>query len=175
MKEPSTLSSDHELLLSRCRQKDVAAVQTLVSLYGENLYGFIRGALGGKTELVSSLLTGTFVRALYASENIPVDESFKVVLLRTALDGMKKKSDAPREPIAGLDKRFSVLSECLGRLFWDERILLLLRDQMDCSMDEMHAILSENDPTIRASLQQARLHFREQLQSLMDAKGPQTS
>ncbi len=172
MKEPATLSSDHELLLDRCRQKDSAAIQKLVSIYGESFYGFIRCLLGGNANLIDPILTASFIDTLRSSAESNTDEPFRVILLRAALKNAEKNLGQPREPLLGIDKRLSVLWECLGDLSREEQVVLLLRDQMDCSLDEMQAILSETEHPIRGRLQFARLHFRDLLQNKLNAKDP---
>ncbi len=167
-----TVSTEDQLLATRCSKQDRGALEELSSLYGNSLYGFLRSALGQRSELAHPHLVEAFVETVRRAAALGLKAPLHVTLLRYLLEGLRKnlKQKHAEGPWPGLDRKLSVLFLSLSRLPWEERVLLLLRDQMNCSLEEIEAVLSKPETEIRSQLQRTRLHFREQIHKTLKNK-----
>lgn len=166
------ISGDEELLLAACLERNRFAIDKLSLMYGVPLFGFLRSALGARAHLAQNFVTESIVEFLRCATPFNLSEPIHVTLARSILQKVEKqlKSKNSEGPLAGLDRKLSVVFDCLSQLSWKERILLLLRDQMEFSLEEMSAVLSLSKMKIRSSLKDARLKLRENLQSALAGK-----
>lgn len=172
MREPLRVPAEDELLLDRCLKKDPGALRELVTVHGESLYGFVRSALGRRAVLTHPFLTQCFADLLRDSNAFNLTEPIRVKLAKSFLVQIQKqlKQKHSEGPLPGLNRRLSVLFTCLSQLSWDDRVVILLRDQLGFSLDEMQAVLSKTEQETRLQIQEARIRFREQLQSILKNK-----
>ena len=161
-----------EFLLARCLKRERTAIEELVAEHARPIYGFFQSALGEKVTLAQPIFVGSFIHLLRKNAHRNLKEPIRVILLRFIIQRIQEKLNFKNAgaPLNNLDFRLSILFESLSRLPWDERILLLFRDQMDLSLEEIGAILSKSQNEIRSRLKDCRLNFRKQLENSMNNK-----
>lgn len=166
------IPAHEELLLARCARRENDAVKTLIELYGERVYGFIRSALGLRAELVHPLLIKSFSETIQETQPFNMTEPFRVTVMRKLIHGitnqLKNKDSSATEK--GMDLQRMIVFEALSRLAWNRRVLLLLRDQMDFDFEEIASILSVPIKQLRAETQETRLEFRKHIEEVLRKK-----
>lgn len=163
--------AEDRALSARLARNDSGALEEFISLHGGSLYGFLRSALGQRAAFAYSFLAAAFAQTVRSTSS-DLKEPLRVILTRSLLSRIQKnlKPKHAEGPLPGAERRISVLFLSLACLPWEERILLLLRDQADYSMEELQAVFSKTESEIRGRLQKARLHFREALKKTLKDK-----
>lgn len=168
------IPSHEELLLVRCRRFETEAIKTLEDLYGRRVYGLLRSILGTRSASAHNLMISAFSDTI--RENVPfnMEEPFLVTAVRKLIAGLPSqvKNLDLSASWPGLDRQRALVFEALSALPWRERVLLLLRDQMDFDYDEIASILGRSVKNLKTELQQVRLNFRTLIEKfLMQRKG----
>lgn len=166
------VSADEELLVARSIKRDPEALQTLSSDYGRPVYGFLRSVLGRRSELAHPILIDAFVSILRSTSAFNLTEPILVTVMRYLIKGIQKqlKRKDAKGPLNGLNPQLNVMFDGLSRLSWEERVLILLRDQMGFSYEEMTAITSRSEDQIRSQLTESRLHLRSHVREVLNRK-----
>ncbi len=169
---PIRIHADEEFLLAGCLQQDLASLEKFTSDYGVPLYSFLQSVLGKRADICRNFLTESMVEFLRSSAAFNLSEPIRVSLVRTLLEKIQKnlQSKDAEGPVPGWDERSSVLFECLCRLSWEDRVLLLLRDQLEFSLEEMESVVSKHKDKIRSGLKEARIKLREHLFKVLHNK-----
>lgn len=166
------VSTDEELLVARCIRRDPEALQTLSSDYGRPVYGFLRTALGRRSELAHPILIDAFVNILRPHSAFNLTEPLLVTVMRSLIKGIQKqiKRKDAEGALEGLHPRLSFLFDSLCQLSWEERVLVLLRDQMEFSYEEMTAITALSRDQIKARLKEGRVHLKNHVRGVLNQK-----
>ena len=169
------VSAHEELLLARCLKREPEAVSELTKTYGPPLYGFFYAALSGHSRLARKLTPGAFARAL--EETVPYQEKhiFSVNAVHRVMRDLMEHAgqhDVPDEPASSeaVNGRLGLTLQSLWRLSPEERIFILLRDQLDFSMPEISFCFSIHESEAKKKLMEARLNFRRSLDIILARK-----
>ena len=162
------IPAHEELLLARCHRQEPEAIQALADLYGKSVYGFIQSILGNQPEAAKRLMLDTFIEAVREIAPFNMEEPFMVTIMRKLISDLGHRFKTEKEAhLLGLDQRRRMIFSALSKLSWQEKILILLRDQMDFDFDEMEAVLGHSSRILKNQLKEARLHFRDGLDFLL--------
>ena len=169
------ISAREEFLFWGWKTKDKEAFDQILSLYARSLYAFLCGITGGQESEISSLLVETFSKIL----RTPPDprRPFLVRALHHIANryGKKGSPEASHELLLReVDKwqvrEQRVVLEALQRLAWEDRMLILLRDQQELLIDEIQAVLGWPEEQIKKELREARIRFRAKVNEVMREK-----
>lgn len=156
-----------EFLIPRCRIGDAAALAQLGDLYGYQIHGFLCAILGEGEGKKERALRESFSEGLrlYSSGKSPL--SFLVLVMQALMEILRSdpslEKQVQTQPFTVKDLRLQWMFEAFYRLPWKERVVILLRQQMDFSYEEMGFILSESEAVVKTQLKTAREHFRQQV------------
>lgn len=163
------VSAQEELLIASCLKKEPEAIRTFSALYGRPIYGFLKSALGIRAELTHSILIRAMSEYLRTTTAFELKEHILVTLMRSLLRDISrelKRKDSTGS-LKEKDPRLTILFESLALLKWQERVLVLLRDQMDFDYEEIASILSLKLEEVKSRIKTARVHFRENIDQLL--------
>ncbi|MBI3316745.1 MAG: hypothetical protein HYZ85_01900 [Candidatus Omnitrophica bacterium] len=168
------VSSEEELLFARCLKHDPEAIQEWGRRYARPLYGLLQSLCDKKAGGFSDLVPEVFAEMLESSEPFDLKEPLEISLTRALIAKIQKKirkkeiretSEAPNF----LDSKLRFIFRALAHLSWNQKILLLLRDQCLLSHEEIADILDVPKSQIQNRLKEARLLFRKYLQEILSS------
>ena len=151
------IPASEQFLMARARKGDPDAIRDLAGQYGRRLYGFCLCACGGREEPARRFLIASFGQAIRETHSV----SLPFFLRALAWLCLHISKDPPEAlpPPSEQDPKTRVLMKALARIPWEERRLILLRDQMHLSHAEMAKVLSIPEPAARGRLPEARTRF----------------
>ena len=156
-------------LLFRSREQDPEALRELVERYVPPIYGFLYSLLGDKAGQEIRFLTAAFAESLRTLNPSKPKESFLVAVMRRIVPRLLAQlaHRQVRGSWPGLEPRLWVLFETLSQLPSEASMLILLRDQMDLSLEDIALVLSKNVRQVKPELNRARLDFRDQIKQTL--------
>jgi hypothetical protein len=162
------ISAHDELLMGRCKNGNPEAIRELVDYYGQPLYGMLYCIFGGNANIPKFLLVQSFTHVL---KNIKLFEDktpFIIHVLKWiyaemqhSMDLHTTKIEFPKDQV--LASRYVMILETIAALALEEKLLVLLRDQLSLSLNEIGMVLSIPEKNVRQRLSEARLSFRNNL------------
>lgn len=167
------ISAEEEFLIARCIQFEPEAVKAVAGRYGRAVYGFLFSCLGSSTR-ARRMLANVFIEAL--RQATPFEEKmpffFKVLSLSipkvwSALSKERFSLDLDAIPESKRKARLIFILEALSRISFEDKILILLRDQLELTHEEMAAVVSMTPKEVETVLNKARLGFRSELEQIL--------
>ena len=160
------ISAKDEFIFMRLEKGEKAALEDLLALYARSFYAFLCGLSGQDSPAVKKVLIESLVEIL--SRRAESEKPFRLRMLRTMISQQGSRLSGLK-----LSPEFSIrkpILEVLLKLDWEERLLILLRDQQELLYDEMRQVLEWPEERIKKRLCDARLHFRSQIEEIFRAK-----
>lgn len=172
---PSRVSPEEELLFARCLKQEPEAIRELGRRYALPLYGLLQSLCGKKAESLDPLVIEVFADALKSGEPFALQEPLAVTLTRSLLEKIQKKIRRKKISVSteladSFDPKLRLLFKALSGLSWNQKFLLLLRDQLLLSHEEIAGILTLPKAQVPNRLKEARLLFRKNLQEFLEPK-----
>ena len=169
------IAAEEELLLSRAVRLDPAALQNLADQHASSFYGFLLHVFLGDADLARETLVRAWAETLKSFAPFEEKVPFPVALAFHALADIKEPASKKSRPgfpgpEATREPRLRLIFEALPRLPLEKRILLLLRDQLDFSLEELSFVLSLSEDQLRHRLKEARLALRLEVEHLLPQK-----
>lgn len=166
----SSMTSDQ--LLERCRKGDEDALQILTEEYHGPVYSLLVNLLAGHRDQAYELTVTAFKKTLkeplpHESE-IPVLTELAASALAAARSVQVIPSVFPEGSGASEGKLTPFLKEALAMLPFDTRALILLRDMLHFSEQEIVFLLPFTRGKIRIELETARLGLRKKMEALLE-------
>lgn len=172
------ITAEEEFLLNQYLNGKPQAVQAIAERFGPSAYGFAFCALAGDSKQAQRFILGAFAGVLRRLS--PLDEkqpSFLEQILAGLCEQIKNERTPPGEIVpddfsgpAIMDshkRRFRVILKALAELSPRERCLLLLRDQMSFTYEEISQILKINREDIKHILASTRALFHQTIEKRM--------
>ena len=171
---PVQISAEEELLIAGGLDREPEALRRLADRYGRPVLGFLRAFSGGDEiwarRTVVQALSAPLLDLKPFQERIPflVDVIGRLV---PALESFtpRRKSESSTLPEEPVEPRAAIILEALSSLPWRERALLLLRDQIDSSLEEIAFALHLPHDSVQGNLSGVRIHFRRFLDQILGA------
>ena len=161
---------EEEILLLRCAGGDKTALSELEQKYGQPLYDFLCKISGGSSSRSQSLLLQAFAEGFRLYRPGKAKHSFLALVLRALVKKAAHESAPENQPPSkNLDLKAHWILAALRRLSYRQRVLILLRTQMDFLYEEIAFVLSASTPAVKSQLKDARLLFREKIDEVMKA------
>ena len=163
-----SLSSHEQALLTELANRDAEAIRLFSTEYGPPVYGFLISALGFRAGEAKPMMVEAFASLIRHSKKAATEMPILPCLMRDLLNHLQwKMSDKESEgPFEGAYQELSLIFKALSRLPWEERVLVLLRDQMDLTYPEMSFVLSLSEEELKARLGFAKTNFRNTVSGL---------
>ena len=161
------ITPSEELILAGCNEGSEHALQELSEKIAAPVYGFLSSSLGKNAGSAHDLFIEAFICGIRnsLSENTPI---LVKVLSRLIHDISKLPFDKKVLILPeNVSIRAQIILRTLSYMSWNDRVLVLLRDQLDLSHEEMSAVLSMNEHVIKMHLTEARIHFRNYLNEVL--------
>lgn len=170
------ISPEEEFLIARCIKKDPASLERLLSTHGRPLAAFIRMALPAPPEDdVRMILGRSIAAALKSTRPFEEQEPFLIEALGYVLDEIKRyranysvKERVKKDDFYG--NRMLMIRKSLDSLTPQEKILILLRDQMDLSHEEMARLVPGSPHFLKQKIAEARVKFHQGLTRVLSEK-----
>lgn len=148
----------------RARQAEDGAVKEISERYGRPVYGFLSGLYGEEAPQKKKIMADAFADALGEYDPQTPGFGFPVFVMQHLIKALSAEVRTKKQPPpAGRDPRFVWLLEALGGLSRTQKILFLLRYQMDFLYEEIAWILGEPARNISHQLQKICGLFRRGL------------
>ena len=167
---PSILPEE-EFLLARCLRWDGEALETLAGTYGTPLHVFICLISSASSSRNQNILVNSMADAL--KKNRPFDGKipFLTLAAKFAVAEMKgMKNEGIPSCFENSEPRLQCLAKTLSKIKPEEKMLLLLRDQLLLSIWEIAYVLAIPESEVIPRLAEARLHFNEILGRILASK-----
>lgn len=173
---PVQITAEEEFLLTQFVSGRPQAVHAIAERFGPSVYGFVLSALGGDSQRAGRIVVNAFAGVLRrVSSTDEKQPPFLIRVLSLACGQIKKEkpSNAPRpvlEEFAGpaisdsYKRRFTVILKALLELPPQERCLLLLRDQMSFSSEEISHVLGLSAAGVKHRLNPVRTLFHQTIE-----------
>ncbi len=160
-----------ELLLARCVRKDLEALEALGITYGRPLYSFLFCAVGGNTEIARQILVKCLKSTLSSIEPFEETIPFLIKCLQFIDKALKKyppdhHADDPIPADPHLKPNESSTLQALLALNVQERILLLLRDQLLLSLEEISQVLETKRKDLKEAINAVRFKMKSVRQEI---------
>src|SRR5262245_52356363 len=180
---------DEQLLIRQARRGDGIAFGRLVRAYQDRLCTALLHVCGSADD-AEDVAQEAFVQAYVKLANFAGESAFYTWLYRIAFNaaisrrrrrreetsveqtrettGQEPFDDTePAEERVLREERAAAVQRALSLLSDEHRAILVLREVEGCDYDEIAAVLDVPVGTVRSRLHRARLHLKEQLDSVM--------
>ena len=181
------------MLLRRLRERDERAFRELVAEHRDRIYSITFRMLGNRAE-AEDVAQEVFITVFKTIESFRGDSKLSTWMFRVAVNHCKnrikylaRRHERDRDPLdetshetngaAGLPLRHvqpdqalegaqleALLQEAIANLDDDHRVVVVLRDVEDLSIEEICEITGLPDGTVKSRLHRARLVLRKRLQ-----------
>ncbi|MBN1688227.1 MAG: hypothetical protein JW893_03930 [Candidatus Omnitrophica bacterium] len=164
-------SPEEKELLAKALQCDLKAVESVSHLYGVSLYRFLTGVLGDQEERVRKIMSQSLSLAIREIPLLEKEIPFALRVMRLLARRLRKDRALgmfrPGDHSSGKEPRLRILEESWRRISREERIVILLRDQIFFLYDEIAFIFETSPDAIKKLLKQARDSFRQAMKAVM--------
>jgi RNA polymerase sigma factor (sigma-70 family) len=192
------MASDEQQVIEQTRHGDLAAFNTLVLRYQDNVYGVCYRILGDAAAAADAAQE-TFITA-YRRLSTYRGGSFRAWLLRiatnTCYDELRRRQRRPAESLDNLpgaeyddgpliaddnpspeqitqqNELNRAVLNCINALGTDQRTILILSDVEGMSYQEIAQIVGANLGTVKSRLSRARVAVRDCLQGFQELLPP---
>ncbi len=177
-------TEDDQTLVVRCRNGDRAAFGALVVRYQKPVYNVALRMLRDPEDARDVTQT-TFLKAFARLEDfdprfkffswlyrIAINESINLGQRRPvfeALDETLEESAPGPDQVHGHSQLAATIESTLQRLSHDQRAVIVLRHFLECSYEDMSAVLEIPIKTVKSRLFEARKQLRQKLEHQIDA------
>ena len=168
------------LLLNRWFGGDESALKTLVERYKRIIFSlvlYLTGCSRDEAFVLTAAIFTKVIRSLRPLRLSQKDDFFLQELARTLIDQCPTISSTAAFDLsdfatlpAAKKESLRIVKESLFALSFENKCLLLLRDQWNFSYDTMSAILGLPVKEVRAKTFQARILLRDQTKEILDRK-----
>ena len=165
-------------LLRRLRDRDERAFRELLEVHRDRVYNITFRMLGNRAE-AEDVAQEVFISVFKTIDQFREESKFSTWLYRVAVnrDELDETSLQANGAVTGAPVRAAqpdralegaqmerLLQEAIGNLDDDHRIVVVLRDIEDLSIEEICDITGLPDGTVKSRLHRARLALRKKLQ-----------
>jgi len=146
-------------------------IKLYVKRYLKKVYALTCYLLGNNKNKAYEVTAASFVEGLTSTSYAEHEEGFLVKLFQTAVEESRQAKAMPSEEKPHFvnippekTKILFILTETLQALSFEEKILLLLRDQAHLSYQNIAAILRISQSDVRSQITQARVNIRKKIE-----------
>lgn len=161
-------SVEDKVLLLRCLEGQKEALREFDQQYGQRIYDFLCKILGCHSSRNQNLLLLSFADAFKRYHSESQEGSFLLFVLRALV------RRAARQKVGDFvelhekdDLRAESILRALRSLPFRERVLILLRTQMDLLYEEIAFVLSASAAAVKVELKEARFSLRKKITESM--------
>lgn len=185
------MSSREQLLVRRLRERDERAFRELISEHRDRVYNLTYRMLGNRAE-AEDVAQEVFITVFKTIDSFREEAKFSTWLYRVAVNHCKNRikylsrrhdraqdeldesagavvSSGPAGPLPRPDRAVEgaqmekVLQEAIAALDEDHRVVVILREIEDLSIEEICEITGLPDGTVKSRLHRARLALRKKI------------
>ena len=153
---------------------DEITVRSLVERTQKPLFGFVLNLSSSGREKAFEMAVSSFTGALRSLAAAPSDADFLKALYRRAIEECRNISAPTGPDLSGLDalpppkkEEMRLLKKAMFSLPFEQRCLLLLRDQQHFGYDDIAAVLGEPPREVRSEVFGARDALRDKMKQLL--------
>lgn len=157
-------------------RRNEGAAALLVEQYQQRTFVLVLYLIGDDRDKAYDITASSFVEALISAPSLEDKGSFFISLVRAAIEKSRDAKIIPfseKTDFADLppEKRNSLLmiKKALQALTFNEKALLLLRDQLHLSYREISAIFKIPESDSRIQTVRARIHIREKVEEVLSS------
>ncbi len=191
------MSSEEKILLGRAIKGDVESFEKLIERYQSKAYNIALRMLGNEED-AKDVIQDSFIKIYRSLRKFRGDSSFYTWIYRivtnTCYDFLKKKNkwdnntmsltnyqntltgeiedikDELHRPDIILDNKenSAQIIDCLHKLSYDHKTVIILRDIQGFSYDEIAQILNCSEGTVKSRINRARSKLKEIVVSTME-------
>lgn len=164
--------------IGRSTSNNEEAVKLLIEQNQQRVFALVLYLIGDDRDKAYDITASSFVEAFSRAPSLEDKGFFLSRLLRAAIE---KSRDAkiipfPEEtdfPDFSPERKNSLLmvKKALQALNFDEKALLLLRDQLHLSYREISAIFRVSEGNVRTQTIRARIHIRKKVEEVLSGGG----
>jgi DNA-directed RNA polymerase specialized sigma24 family protein len=151
-----------------------ASIRSLITRYQQRVFALSLYLVGGDKNAAYEITVVSFTRAIQKAFPFAKEENFLVRLLATVIEQSRQTEAIPLEE----DSVFSTLppvkqntlrvtKKALIALFFDQKVRLLLRDQLHFPYAIIAPVLKISEKNARIQITQARGQFREKVEEVL--------
>ena len=161
-------------LLKRYREGDETALTSLIKLYQQKVFVLALYTSGCDANKAYEITASSFVSAIRKSPSFFGKTPFLRAVIRFAIDSAQNFNTllAPSqmdssEPSAVKKEIHRVVRRALLALPLEVRLILLLRDQLNLSYEDVSSILKISQEQVKMKLDNARAQLRQQVETMV--------
>lgn len=172
-----TIAQGETLLLEAWERGDEIALKSLIERYRRIVFNLMLYLGGGGRNAAFNLSVACFSETLNSLKGAGSDGRFFHALVRDALRRCEAEPVTPAFDLASVvtlppEKRepLRIIQEALFALSFQNKTLLLLRDQFNLSYEDISAILDVPAKDARSAVLLARVQLRDKVQEILDSE-----
>lgn len=153
---------------------DDETLKTVVNRYLAKVYPLVFYLIGNNSDRAYQVTASSYVEAFMAVRTLDDENAFLITLFKQAIEQSRTAGampvtkdppfkDVPPERV----KILQILSKSLQELSFDEKALLLLRDQIHLSYQNIAGILGISQSNVRSRINQARMAIRKKVEGAL--------
>ena len=145
---------------------DENTITSLVEPSQKPVFGFVLSLSNVGRQEAFEIAVSSFIGALRSFTSSPGGPDFLRALFKKAIERCRNFTAATGPDTSG-DEMARLVKKALFSLSFEQKCLLLLRDQQHFSYEDMGAILGEPSKEVRSKVTSAREALRAQMESLL--------
>ncbi|MFH1867460.1 MAG: sigma factor-like helix-turn-helix DNA-binding protein [Candidatus Omnitrophota bacterium] len=153
---------------------DEGAVKLLIEQYQQRAFALVLYLIGDDRDKAYEITASSFVEAFRSASSFEDKSSFLIRLIRMAIEKSRNAEIIPFSDETDFEdfspeRRNSLLvvKKALGALTFNEKALLLLRDQLRLSYGEIGAIFRVPEGEARTQVVRARVQIRKKVEEVL--------
>ena len=166
------------LLMKQLKEGSEEALKSLVERYYQKTFVFVSCFVGWDANKAYDITVSAFVESVRRMRSTRSNKSFLVPLIQIVLKQIKDLPTIAHEVQGFSDssnvkiKSIRFVTTALTKLPIERKTALLLRDQFNCTLDDISSIVGIPVPELKALIVQYRAHFRQSVADVLeDSKG----
>lgn len=155
--------------------KNKGQSKALIARYQQSIFALVLYLIGGDQDAAYNICATSFAEALSRSSSLEQEEAFLTRLIDTAIKKTRATKTIPvSDELEFLDVPLAekgplrVVLKAFQILDFDEKALLLLRDQLNLSYRNIASSMRISESSAKQKIIQARIQFREKLEETVN-------
>jgi len=149
-------------------------LKPVIKRYLRKIFALVYYLIGNDSDKAYQITASSYVEAFMSVRSLDNQDQFLVTLVKEAIEQSRNPGTMPstkEPPFKNVPperiKMLHIISEALQALPFDEKALLLLRDQFHLSNQNIAAIIGISQSNVRSQINHVRIQIRKKVEGAL--------
>ncbi len=149
-------------------------LKPVIQKYMRKIYALVFYLISNDSDKAYQITASSYVETFMTIRSLDNEEEILVTLVKQAIEQSRKPGIMPSSkepPFKNVPpervKMLHILSKALQEMPYDEKVLLLLRDQLHLSNHQIASVLGISQAQVRSQINQVRVQIRKKVEGAL--------